>query len=141
MPRKHGGRRTGTPGVAYPQRTDLNQPVQVAAGQPYGARQEQVAAQKAVPLPAAPPVPVPPPSPAPGSFGSFLRPTEKPSEPLTAGLPFGAGPGTEAVAGPWGGLSDDDRIVAELKGLYAADPNPDVLRLIEAAQRRTRAVL
>lgn len=31
------------------------------------------------------------------SQGSFARPTERPEEPLTAGLPFGPGPGPEAL--------------------------------------------
>lgn len=142
MPRKgHGGKREGAPGQAYSNRTDLNQdrqPVQVAAGQPYGARQEQVAAQKAVPLPAAPPVQVPPPSPAPGSFGPFTRPTERPDEPLTAGLPMGAGPGPEAVVGPFGALSAEEQLVAELRGIYAAFPSPDIARLLDYASRKVR---
>lgn len=138
MPRaRHGGRRQGTPGQAYGNRTDLNQnrqPIRVASGQEYGARQAQVAAQKAVPLPA-PPVPASPPAPAPGSFGAFNRPTEFPDEPLTAGLPVGPGAGPEAIVAP-GGLSADERVLAELKGLYRANPNRDLARLIAHAERR-----
>lgn len=145
MPRKgynHGGRRQGAPGQAYSNRTDLNQnrqPVTVATGQPYGARQEQVAAQRAVPLPAAPPVPATPPGPAPGSFGRFDRPTERPDEPLTAGLPIGAGPGPEAVHAP-AVVTQDDQILAQLRGLYATHPNSDLARLIDAAERRGGAI-
>ncbi len=133
MPR--GGRRQGTPGKAYGNRSDLNQPVTVAAGQPYGERRAQEAAQKAIPLPAAPPVPAPPPPPAPGSFGAFTRPTEFPNEPLTAGMPIGPGPGPEAMAGI-AGLSADDQVLAELKGMYRASPNRDLARLIAYAERR-----
>lgn len=138
MPRKaqHGGRRQGAPGQAYGNRTDLNQnrqPVQVASGQPYGARQEQVAAQKAVPLPDAPPVPASPPAPAPGSFGPFTRPTERPNEPLTAGLPIGPGPGPEAIGGAPNPQGD---VEAQLLAMYRQHPNNDLLRLIRTARAR-----
>lgn len=139
MPRKpHGGRREGTPGQAYGNRTDLNrnrQPVTVASGQPYGARQEQVAAQQAVPLPAAPPVPASPPGPAPGSFGAFDRPTENPNEPLTAGMAMGPGPGPEVLRTPIG-LSQTDELVARLRGLYQAFPSDDIERLLSYAEQR-----
>lgn len=132
----HGGVRQGTPGQAYGNRTDLNQSVQVASGQPYGARQEQVAAQKAIPLPGAPPVQASPPPPAPGSFGAFTRPTERPNEPLTAGLPVGPGPGTEALAG---GLNPAGDVEAQLVALYRQSPNNDLLRLIRMARQRSAA--
>lgn len=145
MPR--GGKRQGAPGKAYAQRTDMNQnrqPIRVAAGQAYGERQAQEQAQRAVPLPAAPPVQVPPPSPAPGpapgSFGAFNRPTERPDEPLTAGMPMGPGPGPEAVAGSFM-LSGNDQLIAELRGLYATYPNPDVARLLAFAEQRQRTPL
>lgn len=137
MPRKgynHGGRRQGAPGKAYSNRTDLNQPVQVASGQPYGARQEQVAAQKAVPLPAAPPVPAsPPPGPAPGSFGAFDRPTERPNEPITAGMAMGPGPGPEVLRGAINPAGD---VEAQLLALYRQSPNNDLLRLIRLTRQR-----
>ena len=143
MPRNgQGGRRQGAPGKAYPNRTDMNQnrqPVTVASGQPYGARQEQVAAQRALPLPAAPPVPAPPP-PAPGALpggrGPFTRPTEYPDEPLTAGMSIGPGPGPEALA--MRGVTVDDQLVAQLRGLYAAYPNSDIAALLAAAERRSQ---
>lgn len=142
MPRKgysnQGGRRTGTQGKAYGNRTDLNenrQPIRVATGQPYGARAEQVAAQQAVPLPAAPPVRVSPPGPALGSFGAFDRPTERPDEPWTAGLKVGPGAGPEVVSTPFT-LSADEDVVARLRGLYQAFPNDDIERLLTYAEQR-----
>lgn len=142
MPRnrngQRGGVRQGAPGQAYPNRTDLNQnrqPVQAAAGQPYGQRGAQEAAQRAIPLPAAPPVQAsPPPGPAPGSFGAFNRPTEYPNEPLTAGLPIGPGPGPEVLGGA--PITNDDQLVAKLRGLYAAVPSSDIAALLDAAERR-----
>ena len=140
MPRNgQGGRRQGAPGKAYPNRTDMNQnrqPVTVASGQPYGARQEQVAAQRALPLPAAPPVPAPPP-PAPGALpggrGPFTRPTEYPDEPLTAGMSIGPGPGPEALAFAPNPNGD---VEAQLLALYRQNPSNDLLRLIRVARQR-----
>jgi hypothetical protein len=116
MPRR-GGRRAGTPGTAYGARTDLNQqrtlPVQTAPAQQYGQGAAQTIAQQAVPMATAPvpavsaqmspPAPVTPTPPAgagggaPAPRGPFDRPTERPGEPVTAGLPVGPGPGPEAL--------------------------------------------
>lgn len=95
MPR--GGKRTPTAGKTYPNRTDLGGqvPAQAAPGQPYGAAGEQMAAQRAVPM-AAPMI-------QPGAQGAFDRPTERPDEPITAGLDIGPGPGSEVL-----GLPDED---------------------------------
>lgn len=143
MPRKRqGGPRQGAQGSAYGNRTDLNQGVRVATGQPYGQASAQEAAQRAVPLPAAPRVQAAPPQPAPaalpGAAGPFTRATERPGEPLTAGLSIGPGPGPEAVVGRWGGLSQNDQLIAELKGLYGAFPSDDIARLLDYAERRGR---
>ena len=124
MPRSgRGGARQGTPGQAYGNRTDLNAslPVQTATGQGYGVAAAQQAAQRAIPMGAQPvpgaaaPVaqgqgPIPQPVPAEQSIMSqlpptqmypgelkFGHPTEAPEEPITAGLPFGDGPGPEAL--------------------------------------------
>lgn len=141
MPRNvpsRGGARRGSQGQAYSNRTDLNQnrqPIQVASGQPYGARQEQVAAQQAIPLPGPPPVQAPPPL-APGAdIKPFGRPTEYPNEPLTAGMAMGAGPGPEALAARVG-LSHGDELVAQLRGLYDAFPSDDIERLLNYAEQR-----
>lgn len=104
MPR--GGAREGKPGKAYGNRSDMNAaklPVMTGPSQGYGQRAALERQQQAVPLPAArpvatpagpqaaaPAVPVMPPAP-------LDRPTERPDEPITAGLPSGAGPGPEAL--------------------------------------------
>lgn len=83
-----GGRRVGTPGTAYTNRTDLNRE-RVALPTPdtgtYGEAAAQRRGLQAVPagVPKLPP---------------FNRPTEFPNEPITAGMPRGAGPGPEALA-------------------------------------------
>lgn len=73
-------------------------------GRVYGERQEQERALQSVPLPHQAETPPP------ADFGQVLAaaqrtsggsvlesPTEDPDEPVTAGLPFGAGPGPEAL--------------------------------------------
>ena len=124
MPR--GGKRNGRPGASYPNRSDLNrQPVRTVPGQTYGQAGQQAAAQKAVPLPQSQPVPqqpfVPP------DPGLLSAPSARPNEPVTAGVPIGAGPGPEAL-GPYSG--PDDMVLAKLRAAYANEPNPGLEALI-----------
>ena len=134
MPRKsgRGGRRSGTPGAAYAQRTDLQgaQPVRTAPSGGYGERVAQERAQRAVPLPSptAPAAPVGPsamrPGPVAGALGDPLRPTARPSEAVTAGL-FGTpqGPGI-------------DPVLNALRAAYKIAPNERVAELIERLESR-----
>lgn len=102
MPR--GGKRTGTPGQAYPNRSDLPTAPDPGAGtfkgQPYGAATAQAQVQGSAAQPpmggGGPPLPAATPGPAPGSFGDLGRPTERPNEPVTSGIAFGPGPGPTA---------------------------------------------
>ena len=117
MPR--GGKRTGQVGAAYQNRTDLNGPKMpignYAKSGPYGTGTELQQAQQAVPVAGAPQPGIgpqqpqqgggpqgggPPPGPLPGSFGAFNRPTERPNEPITHGLPTGPGGGPEVLPQP-----------------------------------------
>lgn len=92
MPR--GGRRTGSTGAAYKQRSDLNPahklPKTAAPGQAYGEAGQQLAAQSAVPMasgPAVPPQPGPPqgqPPPALPTVVPMGAPSLRPGEPVTA---------------------------------------------------------
>lgn len=127
MPRGRGGQRQGSPGTLYENRNDLAsaEPVAVktAPNQQYGQQTAQVAAQKEVPIAAPPgpalpaPVTTPSASPAPGgapptAAGGVLHPTsaepgelswtgpsQRPQEPITAGMPQGPGPGTDVLTG------------------------------------------
>ena len=98
--------------TTYANRTDLNapanEPISAVPNQEYGKVTEQLNAQRAVPIGTppgpqvaqAPTVPLTQPTSAavqPGSL-PFLHPTNRPDEPVTAGLPFGPGPGPESVA-------------------------------------------
>lgn len=70
-----------------------------------------------------PPASAPPPPPP------FNRPTERPDEPLTAGLSSGPGPGPEALG--VGFASQPDPVAIELRALYQQFPNDDLRDLIE----------
>ena len=120
MVRAKGGNVQGKVGAQYANRTDLarQEPVTTAPGQEYGQRSQQHAAQRAVPLapppqsspltggaPSAPTPQAPPqmssgPAPAGGpGLVPFLHPTNRPNEPVTAGLATGPGPGPEVLTG------------------------------------------
>lgn len=133
-----GGKRTGTPGKSYSNRSDMNQPIKVAPGQEYGEGKAMADAQRTIPLPNNVAVPAPL-SPAAANVGGpgppalpgqspFMRPTERPMEPVTSGIPGGAGPGPEVLMSQ--GPANDD-IGVRLRALYQAAPNNDLLRLIE----------
>lgn len=106
MPRKGKG-------SAYSNRTDLAMPVTTVPGQEYGKQIAQAQAQKIVPMGPTPnPAPMPPSSltgamaqqapqqQQPTAFAGSLNwhgPTERPEEPVQAGLPSGPGPGPEVL--------------------------------------------
>lgn len=118
--RGRGGRRTGTPGVAYTNRTDLNtnrQPVTATPSKEYGQRAAQEQAQRMIPLPQMAPPP------------ALNAPTARPQEPITAGVPIGPGPGAEALSAPVG-LDPDSDLEAQLRALRFMYPNSDITRLL-----------
>lgn len=120
-----GGPRTGTPGAAHAQRTDLNTPsarplpVATTRGQPYGAATAQAQAQAQIPLAA-------PTAPSPRLSVPLDSPTARPAEPVTAGLPSGPGPGPEVLP-----TRSPDPTSLQLRTLYGLYPNNDLLSLIE----------
>jgi hypothetical protein len=124
----------------YPNRSDLRNPAKkmaakAAPGQTYGEAGKQVAAQRAVPM-AAPPTDVAPapqpqqPRVAPGSIGPLSRPTERPTEPLTAGAPFG--PGRNQQLGGYIGPRNSDPILDELRALYATYPSEELADMLDS---------
>ena len=101
-------------------RSDLTQPAaQAVPNQPYGEAAQQKVAMQAIPLPnqqqarspaaggasasSTGPTPGVPSAvsgaPMVGSAGPLTRPTERPNEPVTHGLPVGPGGGPEALQG------------------------------------------
>lgn len=88
-------------------------------GQTYGQRVQQERAQDMVPTGASPTDIVP-----------LGAPSERPSEPVTAGLPMGAGPGPEAIS-PTGiqpGSKQD--LVIRVRAIASRYPNPALLQLL-----------
>lgn len=114
MAAEHGGYRkpahpapVSGPG-AHSRRTDGGpaQVISTMGGQDYGQRSADQAAQQAAPMAGTAPMPDPAQvspqgqqmlSNQPYSGGDFLRPSERPDEPITAGADFGPGPGSEAL--------------------------------------------
>lgn len=88
MPRGRGGTRQGTPGKAYVNRTDMGQNYDMASGiAPAAGGLTPPSASNSAPI-----LPV-----YPDQTPNLSDPTQRPMEPITAGLPMGAGPGMEAM--------------------------------------------
>lgn len=103
-PRKQR-RQPGATGGAYQNRTDLTQPVALPTGLPYGERQQLEQAQEGAPLPQVVSAQTQDPAVAAAAAHTFQpvglgNPTQRPHEPITAGLPSGPGPGPEVLRQP-----------------------------------------
>jgi hypothetical protein len=114
----------------YPNRSDLRSPIsQVAEGQTYGMAKQQQDAMRAAPVGKSP-VEVDKPVIIPGSLGSFARPTERPNEPITAGVDYGPGPGSiEANVNLV--RSERNNAMDEIKAIYQAFPSEELGMLIQ----------
>lgn len=109
-----GGRRQGTPGKAYSNRTDLAQNM---AGQ----QGTVTAAAGGIKAPAAP---APPQSfTTPDMIPSLTDPTARPGEPVTHGLSYGPGGGPEAI-----GPVPINPTIASIQAAYLANPTPELRR-------------
>lgn len=108
-----------------PNRSDLTRPAPITTvpGQGYGEQAQQRAAQQVIPMGAQPvatggggagaPPQTPSAAPAPQmplpGVKPFTRPTERPNEPVTHGLPVGPGAGPEALTGV-GAIARDNQV-------------------------------
>jgi hypothetical protein len=115
MPR--GGKRQGTQGKAYSNRTDLA--VDYAANGNPAAGGMPVAGVNA---------PIKPPVIGPDQVPNLGDPTMRPNEPITAGLSIGPGAGPSAL-GPMP-PSPTDPVRQVLQAMLLLGPNPDVQRLM-----------
>ena len=123
----------------YPNRTDLRNPAAKMAktavpGQAYGEAGKQLAAQNVVPMGGSPTTATPqsaPPRVQPGGMGDFLRPTERPGEPITAGADFGAGMNMQQAGIPIIAPGFNDAL-EEIKVLYRQFPNDDLALLLSS---------
>ena len=109
------------------QRTDggpgnQRQPLRVPSGGQYGDRKALIAQQQAAPLAAGTPTPQPQAPVDPGAFDAF-RPSDRPAEPITAGIASGPGPSGQTMlpADPHEGV----------RALIRANPHPDLIALLD----------
>jgi len=123
--------------MAYSNRTDLNNAmnkkvaVQTATGQTYGKAAEQRRAQQAMPMGASPADVTPSQGVAPGGLGAFNRPTERPTEPITAGVNFGDG--LNAIqAGVNQPIRTEDPVLDRLKVIFEQYPNDELADLLDS---------
>lgn len=127
--------------MAYGNRTDLNNAAEklakkTARSPQYGVAAEQMRAQEAVPMASSPsdvgaarsaqrPVATP------GSMGAFNRGTDRPQEPITAGVNFGEGPNA-MQAGVSMPVRAEDPVLERLRTIYAQYPNEDLADLLDS---------
>lgn len=115
MPR--GGKRQGTQGKGYSNRTDLG--IDYApGGNPATGGQEAPAQQR----------PFIPPAIGADQVPNIGDPTTRPNEPVTAGLKSGVGPGPEAM--PPMPPSPDDPVRQVIQAMLMISPNPDLVRIL-----------
>jgi hypothetical protein len=107
--------------------------IQAATGQTYGEAGKQMAAQRAVPMGGAPTdvAQTATPRPVPGTLGALTRPTERPTEPITAGANFGAGPSSMGAGMPMP-TSADASAIAEIRAIAQLYGSDDLLDLLDA---------
>lgn len=105
---------------ALSQRTDGGpaQGAKYISGLPYGQGQETYNQQTAAPMAAAEPAPAAPTLP---SMLSLNDPTQRPDEPLTAGLDIGEGPGSEVMNVP----NRSQSLIDTIRYLTQFDPSGD----------------
>jgi hypothetical protein len=108
------------------------QPARYIAGMQYGEGQELMTQQQSAPM--AGPNQAEAPSPLGASMPSvtpLTAPTERPDEPITAGMDFGAGPGSEVLNLP------RERSLSEiLASMIDIDPTGDVQELYDYVASR-----
>lgn len=115
----------------YPNRSDLRGgkvAKQTVTGQTYGQATQQMEAQSAVPMAQAP---TDRPVITPGSLGAFDRPTERPTEPVTAGASFGPGPTPRSQFA----VPTSDPVVTELRALLSAYPSDELADMLDSYVR------
>ena len=114
-----GGRRQGTPGVSYTNRTDLNVAHAPQQGTVTAASAGVVAPRPAMPAQQAP-TPV-----GPDQVPRLDDPSMRPNEPLTTGLDIGPGADSRAI----GPLPTNPELV-NIQAAYMRSPTPELRRAL-----------
>lgn len=113
---------------------DQSPAMMAARGQTYGKRKQQMEAQRAVPMGRAPAEvqaqQAARQGPQPAAAGSFLAPSSRPNEPITAGAPFGPGPGPMELGMPTEAQTDDDAL-REIRAIYMRYPSQELADIIQ----------
>ena len=110
---------------------DQSPAMMAARGQTYGKRKEQMDAQRAVPMGRSPVEAPQVVRPRPAAPGSLTGPTARPNEPITAGAPFGPGPGPMGAGIPMM-TPGQNNVIEELKSIYQRFPNDDLAHLLDS---------
>lgn len=131
----------------YSRRTDGGpaQVISAAPNQAYGEAGQQRLAQRLAPMGAAEPMPAAA-SPTPDqqqamrlpafNGAALTAPTERPNEPITAGVDIGPGPGPEILNLPNGGPQGTGQMTALLQRLSSTDVTGALAPLLTAASAR-----
>ena len=98
-----------------------------ARGQTYGKAGQQMEAQRAAPM-RKPPTEQKVARPMPA--GSLFAPTARPNEPITAGAPFGPGPGPAAAGIPM--ITPEQQAIEQLRQIAVAYQLDDLLDAVDA---------
>lgn len=111
-------------------RTDLNvsnQPARYISGLPYGQGQATYEQQVAAPMAGAEEVPMALPD-----ITRITAPTQRPEEPITAGVDFGPGPNSTVIKLP----NTEPNILTVLQDIAQNDPTGDTELIFLALQNR-----
>jgi hypothetical protein len=126
-----GARRTDLDRAAKIQREAK---IQNASGGSYGQRAELTQLAQGAPMAQAMPMPTPMGTPPVPTVGIF-EPTQRPNEPITAGVDVGPGPGSEALMTP---VDAPDQLATFARAMYMANPSPQLRRIVEAFEEEGR---
>jgi hypothetical protein len=105
--------------------------IQESAGGAYGQRAELQGLASGAPMAQAPSQSMAPPMPTVGAF----EPTQRPDEPVTAGVNAGDGPGSEVLMTP---IDAPDQLSVLARAMYMANPTPQLRRIVEAFDEEGR---
>jgi hypothetical protein len=116
------------------------QKIMTPTGLPYGATGQLSDQEHAAPLSQSPSVPTAMPDQGGGGqpeLAGMTDPTTRPGEPVTAGVDIGEGPGSSALARPYGTVSESyGPLSTLLAGIAGSDATGAIASLLMEAQRR-----